>query len=164
MKKSLRKCKTESVVISVPQKCFQLKNKIMVRNHVNKTVCIFYTVLNTTNTFCRLWCIMAMQKWKDCFPYKPPIHLNWKGMLYIVVAGMGTDFKEKLWNLKGSGGVHPHPQEMSLSKDENLCNLRLSWGHFYGNKFNFFIGSTTDQVKAPTLQDFKWLIATLSTI
>ena len=64
-----------------------------------------------------------------------------------------------------------HP--ISPSKDENLCNLRLSWCHFHGNKFNFIVRTATDwnhlrlrddQVKAPTLQDFKRLITTPSTI
>ena len=62
----------------------------------------------------------------------------------------------------------PHPWKISHSKDQNL---RLSWGNFYGNKLNFFVRTATnwnhlsgDQVEAPTLPDFKWLIATASTI
>ena len=59
----------------------------------------------------------------------------------------------------------------SPSKNLNLCSLRLSYGHFYGNKFNFFFCTTTDwyhlsdnQMKAPTLEDFKRLTTTPSII
>ena len=59
----------------------------------------------------------------------------------------------------------PPPRKFT-PKDQNLCNLRLSGGHFYGSKVNLFVLTTTnwnhlsdDQVKALTLHDFKRLIA-----
>ena len=67
--------------------------------------------------------------------------------------------------------TYPPPTPKKFTPKENLHNLRLSQGKFYGNEMNFFILITTDwnhlsdnQVKAPNLQDLKWLMATTSAI
>ena len=67
---------------------------------------------------------------------------------------MGIDWKENLLNLGESWGM----LKRITPKDQNLCNLRLSRGQFYGNKVNFFVLMATNwnhlsdiQVKAPHL-------------
>ena len=57
--------------------------------------------------------------------------------------------------IKGGKFSPPPPPPL---QNQNLWNLRLSWGNFYGNKVNFFVHTATDwyhlgdnQVKAPTL-------------
>ena len=71
----------------------------------------------------------------------------------IVRHGNWSEWKTLRSRPGGPGACSP--QKMFPSKDQNLCNLRLSWGNFYGNKVNFFVCTTTnwnhlndDQVKA----------------
>ena len=49
-----------------------------------------------------------------------------------LLARLGTVSKEKLWKLGWSSPPPPPPPP----PDQNLYNLGLSWGHFYGNKDN----------------------------
>ena len=63
----------------------------------------------------------------------------------------------------GWGGVTDAPPLWKqFTTNENLSNLRLSWGQFHGNKVNFFIPTTTnwnhfsdDQVKVSMLPRFQ---------
>ena len=79
------------------------------------------------------------------------------------MAGMGTDLKEKLWNLGGGGGGGggsrgvpdpPSPRKFPHQK----IKIYAIRGHFYGNQFSNIHTTTNwnhlsdDHVKAPTLQ------------
>ena len=71
------------------------------------------------------------------------------------MSGMGTDLNKKTLKSRPGGPGACSPEKNFPSKDQNLCNLRLSWGFLYGNKVNFFVCTTTnwnhlndDQVKA----------------
>ena len=71
---------------------------------------------------------------------------------------------KKLWNVRGHASPHPPIK---------ICNLilRLSRGVFMETQLTIFVHTPTnwnhlsdDQVKAPTLQDFKQMIVTPSAI
>ena len=54
----------------------------------------------------------------------------------------GKDQDTQAWellqrkNLGGSRVTHPLQFPHCMPKNQNLCNVRLSWGHFYGDKDN----------------------------
>ena len=71
-------------------------------------------------------------------------------------------FKGKALKSGAAGVQETPPKKRNYPQRLNLCNPRLSWGQFYGNKVYFFLCTATDwnhlsddQVKAPHFRTSK---------